>query len=277
MEISYVNSKGAVLYLDRKPYFTEKNELYDFSWSLGFAARPLHDGGRVVSRRRTNTVRSLTMYVYADTQEQFDQAMNDLSDVMTADVEEMSPGRLYIGEQYLSCFASAGEKTVSKDWPCCAKMTLSFFPQNPCWCTERTFSFSFGEVEEKEGLRYPKKYPYRYSSLSRAANIINDHYAPSPMIIKIFGPAKNPRLSVGGVPIGVDAELGEGEYAVIDQLERTIYKASATGERTNLFNRRLKNGNIFAYAPAGVSLIECTGELNIDVTLISQRSEPQWS
>ncbi len=277
MEISYVNSKGATLYLDRKPYFVEKSGLYDFSWSLGFAARPLYDGGRVVSRRRPNTVRELTMYVYADTQEQFCKAMNDLSEVMTTDVEELSPGRLYIGEQYLSCFVSAGEKTVSKDWPCCVKIKLSFFPQNPCWCTESTFSFKFGEQEDDVGLKYPKKYPYRYSSLSKAANIINDNCAPSPMIIRIFGPAENPRLSVGGVPMGVDVTLESGECAVIDQTERTIYKASTTGERTNLFNRRLKNGNIFAYAPAGVSLIECTGELNIDVTLIKQRSEPQWS
>ncbi len=277
MEITYVNSKGVELKLDRKPYYTEKSELYDFSWSLGFAARPLQDGGRVVSRRRQNNVRKLTLYVYGDSAEQFNEAMNKLADTLSADTEELSPGRLYIGGQYLSCFASAGEKTVSKDWPHCVKMTLSFFPQNPCWCTERTYSFNFRTETDIKGLKYPKKYPFRYTSLARHASLINDHYAPSPMIIRIFGPIENPRFSIDGTVIGLDVTLGKGESAVIDQTERTVYKYSATGEKTNLFNRRLKNGNIFSYAPKGTSLMECQGELNMDITLIKQRSEPRWS
>lgn len=277
MEIKYVNSKGVTLNLDKAPYFTEKSGLYDFTWSVGFASRPLYDGGRAVSRRRPNTVRELTLYVYGKNESDFNAAMNNLADTIAADVEELSCGRLYIGGQYLSCFITAGEKTVSKDWPFCVKMTLSVFPQNPCWCTEKKFSLSFKEEADENGLKYPKKYPYRYSFVTREANIINDHYAASPMIIKIFGPAENPRLYVGGTLMGVDVILAEGEYAVIDQTERTIYKMSSSGEKTNIFNSRLKNGNIFEYAPAGTSLIECAGELNIDVTLIKQRSEPLWS
>ncbi len=272
-----MNSKGAVLRLDEKPYFVEKSALYDFSWDIGFASNPLYDGGKAVSRRRSNTVRELTLYVYADNNTDFCNAMNALSDTMDVDVGELCPGRLYIGGQFLSCFVSRGEKTVSKDWPNCVKMTLSVFPQNPCWCTERTFSFSFRAETDEGGLKYPRKYPFRYSSLTREANIINDNYAPSPMIIKIFGPAENPRFSIGGSAMGFDVTVAEGEYAVIDQWERTMYKASATGEKTNIFNTRLKNGKAFSYAPAGVSLIECTGELNIDITLVKQRSEPQWS
>lgn len=277
MEITYVNSKGVTLCLDKKPYFTEKSELYDFSWTLGFAARPLRDGGRVVSRRRPNTVRQLTLYVYADSESEFNQAMNRLSDTLTEDVEALSPGRLYVGGQYLCCYASAGEKTVSKDWPHCVKMTLSFFPQNPCWCTERVFSFNFRTETDEGGHKYPKKYPCRYSSLTREANMLNDHYAPSPMMIRIFGPVENPRFSIGGAPMGLDVILGEGESAVIDQRERTICKISATGEKTNIFDCRLKNGNIFAFAPAGASLVECSGEMCMDITLIKQRGEPEWS
>lgn len=277
MEITYVNSKGVSLALDKKPYFTEKSGLYDFNWSIGFAPRPLYDGGKAVSRRRANTVRELTLYVYADNESEFNKAMNTLADVISEDIDELRAGRLYLGGQYLSCYISAGEKTVSKDWPCCIKMTLSVFPQNPCWCTERKFSLSVKSESDDGGLKYPKKYPYRYSSLTREATIVNDHYAPSPMIIKIFGPAENPRFSIGGAAMGLDVTLAQGEYAVIDQTERTIYKFSEIGEKTNIFNNRLKNGNIFKYAPAGASLIECTGDLNIDVTVVRQRSEPLWS
>ncbi len=277
MEITYVNSKGTVLHLDRKPYFTEKSELYDFSWNLGFASRPLNEGGKVVSRRRTSVQRKLTLYVYADNEVQFNEAMNALSDTMAQDMESLTPGRLYVGEQYLCCYASAGEKTVSKDWPYCVKLTLSFFPQNPCWCTERKFSFSFRTEKDEEGHKYPKKYPYRYSSLTREESLQNDHYARSPMIIRIFGPAENPRFSVGGAAMGLDVILAEGESAVIDQTERTVYKISATGEKTNIFDCRLKNGNIFTFAPAGASLVECAGEIGMDITLIKQRSEPEWN
>lgn len=277
MDISYVNSAGVKLSLDHAPYFTEKSDLYDFSWNIGFASSPLRDGGKAVSRRRPNNVREMTLYVYADTKEEFDKAMNTLADVISVDVEELSPGRLYAGGQYLSCFISAGEKTLSKDWPYCVKMTLSVFPQNPCWCTERKFSLNFRTETDERGLKYPAKYAYRYSSLTREANIVNDHYAASPMIIRIFGPAENPGFYIGGVAMGLDITLAQGEQAVIDQTERSIYKISALGERTNIFNNRLKNGNIFTYAPTGVSLIECSDELNMDITLIKQRSEPQWS
>lgn len=277
MNISYVNSAGVRLSLDEAPYFTEKSDLYDFTWNIGFASSPMRDGGKAVSRRRPNNVRELTLYVYGNCKAEFDDAMNRLADVFSADVEGLQPGRLYVGGQYLSCFISAGEKTVSKDWPYCVKMTLSVFPQNPCWCTERTFSLSFRTETDERGLKYPAKYPYRYSSLTREANIINDHYASSPMIIRIFGPAENPRFYIGGAAMGLDITLAEGEHAVIDQTERSIYKIAATGERTNIFNSRLKNGNIFTYAPPGVSLIECSEELNMDITLVKQRSEPQWS
>lgn len=277
MDIKYINSKGVTLELDKKPYFVEKSGLYDFSWTLGYASRPLYDGGKVISRRRPNTVRELIVYVYADSDADFNNAVNSLADAIATDVEALSPGKLYVGSQYLSCFVSAGEKEISKDWRHCIRMTLSVFPQNPCWCSERAFTFTFSTESDENGLKYPKKYPYGYSSLTRNAAVVNDHYAPSPMIIKISGPCENPRFSIGGKAMGMDVTLAEGEYAVIDQVERTITKTSAQGEKINIFNSRLKNGSIFSYAPSGTSFIECGKELNISVTLVKQRSEPLWS
>lgn len=277
MEIYYLSASGERLYLNRPPYYIKESELFDFNWSLSVAQKPLGDGGRVLSRRRASNERKIRLYVYADNDADMAKAVNDLHRITDADTYALTHGRLYVGNEYLTCFVTASKKELDSDWRDCMCVTLTVMPDVPCWQMERCFSFSSAAEEDTGGAKYPFRYPKRYSVSSKTTVIVNDHYAESPMVIKLYGPCEDPRFSVNGVLMGLDVTLTEGQYAIIDQREKTIVLVSDTGEKTNIFDSRLKNGNIFTYAPAGPSVLECDDGLGMDVTVIRQRSEPEWS
>lgn len=277
MEISYVSSTGEKLVLTEKPYFIEKSQLYDFKWSLALASRPMGDGGRIVSRRRESYEKTIDMYIYAENARELAKAVNKLADVTGGDVEKLTPGRLYAGEQYLPCYISAGEKEVDGDWELCVRCRLTVMPENPCWHSERRFIFSAQAQADENGHKYPSKYPRRYTFFSSSETVMNDHCAESPAVIKIYGPAENPRFTLAGREMGLNVTLLDGEYAVIDQINRTVTKTDAQGDKTGIFDKRLKNGAAFLPLPAGACTVECSQSLNMEITVVKQRSEPEWS
>jgi len=96
------------------------------------------------------------------------------------------------------------------------------------------------------------------------------------MRIVFYGPASDPKIYFGDIAIGLDVELSAGEYAVINQLTREVYKVSSDGVKTNCFNNRYKAQSIFTTLPSGTHKLTASIGLTADVYVIEQRSEPRW-
>ena len=275
--IYYENSQGDAVRLDTPPYVTLGGEHFDSGWKMTTSSRPGRDGGRLISRKRQSDEKKLRVAVMAETARELADALERMSDVFAADVEALRPGRLWVGERYLRCYCLSEARGLSSDFTGIAEVTLTLLAENPVWCSEELFTFEGGTITDNGGHKLPYNYPYKYSNSRDIMMVVNRSSVGQPMRIKFCGPSMSPSILIGGKLIGLETELFESEYAVIDQQTREIYKICADGERVNLFDRRVKNGQTFAYAPPGHNTVDISGGGGVEVTLITQRGAPRWS
>jgi hypothetical protein len=187
-------------------------------------------------------------------------------------------GKLWLDGQYLSCYmgveSEIEEMTAGFHF---AVKRLSVLAVDPFWCTEVTQRFlAGGSAPIAGGKKYNLRYPYRFGTGYSNKTLYNNHYTASPCIITIYGPAVNPSIQIAGRQYGVNVTLQEGQRLEINQKSQTIVKIDADGTQANCFNDRVKTSDIFANVPFGPVSVQYAGEWDFEITMIYQRSEPQW-
>lgn len=277
-KIHYENSAGLVLRLDQPPLVVTSSRLFDTTWKLTRSQRPLGEGGSLLARRRPADERTMTVQAVSDSSAELAAALIRMSDIFDYDVAAGTSGKLWVNGSYLRCWCSGSVKELSCDFPDRAQLTVTVCPEQPAWCTERSYRIVGGDtVSDPDGHCYPYRYPYRYGTTRRSVSLVNTHFAPAPMRITLYGPALEPRVYVGGSCIGVNSPLYEGERVTIDQQNKIITRTGTDGQTVNCFGDRIKNGQTFDYAPSGSTVVDLYSQtLGVDIVLIEQRSEPSW-
>lgn len=277
-EACYENSSGQRLCLSESPVVITGGDLFDSVWKLSGSNRPLSEGSRLIARRRPCSEREVRLYVAASSPQELSQILEELSQLFDYDIQNEASGRLWINGRYLRCWCSTSRKELSTDFTSTAKLTIKITPEYPTWHTDRVYQLLVSQSDDpQDGHSYEYSYPKRYGSTMVSMPICNTGITPAPMKIAFCGPAQNPRVFLSGNEIGVDTTLGENEYAVIDQLERSVYCLAKDGSRTNCFDSRVKNGRCFEYVSPGNTMVELSGAVGVKITVTEQRSEPQWS
>ncbi len=277
--IYYENGQGTQIRLDGKNIRVKESDLRDFSWNYSLTNKPSGYGSRINRFMRPASEKSLGVVVRGNSREECISTLNALHAATEADITRGKPGRLWLDGQYLICFLGVAS-TVNK-WTGgfhFLEKTLSVLAVYPFWYTEVTQAFRAGEIDASPyGKRYRGRYPYQYGTGYANKTLYNDHHSETPAIITIYGPCEDPQIYIAGNLYGLaDVGAGEGERIVIDQLERTIYRVAIDGEKTNLFDYRVKTHDIFVPIPSGDVSVQFSGEFGFDVTLMQQRSEPKW-
>lgn len=258
----YQNSAGEILRFDGRnnvPYLIQTSAMFDYQWSMTTYDRARRDGGRAVFARRAVQDKSLVLDVFADTQEAHNAALNRLHDVLDYDVCNLTPGRLYINNQYIECFAYVSVKTLDRDWTEYSVVGLTFKVISPAWTKDETCTLAAGTA-------------------SAAFN--NTGAGTAPMIMTIHGPCRNPVVTVGGNSYGVNVTLAAGDTVVIHQPNKTV-KSTISDVTGNAFNKRRKDMDVFQPAPTGTLTVTRTDDngsaaFAVAVTFLIQRSEPRW-
>lgn len=271
----YENSRGEVLRLDRLPFVLRSGDIFDAEWRFTKGIRPLGEGGRLLAAKRSDKEKSFTVSIAADTANQLSAHLERMSAIFDCDVAALQAGRLWINGQYMTCWCSARVKELSCDFVTNASVRVVVHPETPVWCRE--VSCRIAQNKSNGGHSYPYSYPYRYGDSRSAARIVNSHFAPCPMRITFHGPAQEPAVYINGGRVGVNISLAEDESAVIDQRSGEVYMVNRSGEKTNCFDARTKNGLVFRYAPSGESIVVLDNGTDADIVLIEQRSEPTWT
>lgn len=274
----YENSRGEVLRLDEAPIVAQSGGLFDYQWQMNTADRAAGDGGSAVIARRPVQEKSVTVDVFADTQEEHNAAMNRLHDVLDYDVGQLTPGKLWVNDQYIRCFAYASVKSMDRDWSSYTAVRLTLKVVSPAWVAEESVvvhpsgSVQSGAAEKK----YMGKYPYKYAEDGAAYRYVNRSGGRAPMVIRFFGPCSNPSVFIGGNEYAMNTDIAAGEYAVIDQRDKRVFRVAADGTKSNLFDARKKSVDNFLYAPTGSLQILPGGDFTCEVIFLTQRSEPKW-
>lgn len=271
----YVSSSGNIVDLSRRPYIlTEDSELRNYKWEYtdnGIALTGIKRGVGIAEK-------NFNVFIYATSYSAASSEKNEICNIFESDVAKEKFGRLYIGDYYLNCFIVSSEKSgwsVNK-----MRMTVGFtlVTDNPIWCKETTtafkheayFSQNSGEID------YPYNYPYNYTAVATPI-LINPSVADAGFAIRIYGPCVNPNITIAENAYAILTTLSENEQVIItsNNKEKTVV-LSSYGTESNIFSFRDRTCNNFKKIPPGENIISWNHSFDFDVTIISERSEPEW-
>jgi len=276
MTIKYVNSLGVEVDLTAPPYMALGGELFDFDWTLNVAARSTGIGGRVNSFVSGVADKQLPVQIWAHSREEYAAAVNTLHDVFAADRLAKKPGRLYVGDSYVTAYARASQKTEWYDGVDYMLNVVTFAIESGYWCSEITQEFNVFQEAGADSFKFPGRFPCKFCASGGVATLINANSYAMPARIVAYGPAVNPSFLINTAQYIVNTELIEGERIVIDQLAGTVYKVTTSGEIINEFNNRGKDPSVFEPIPAGENTVYYSGNFPFEITILAQRSEPLW-
>lgn len=281
MEVKYTNSAGqtVILYGDGLTYI-DIMDLHEWEWSYSLSNRITGMGGDASDFARFPRTFDLELRMRGMNREEFLNRVNTLHDITEADMISGDPGRLYVDDQYLTCYlAVAGKKPNHLKNSNFMTRTVTVLAVEPYWCTpvQVTINPATDQPTNENGKKFNLKYAYRYGTSVSGTTIINNHYSAAPAVMQFFGPVANPSITIAGVTYGVDVTLTATDRLVIDQIKHKIYTVSETGVKTSVFNSRNKQFDIFTPIPVGSNNILYSGDFKVQITMIQQRSELRWT
>ena len=281
--LRYVNANNMTVQLnDESSSWTRLDTLRSYKWDYATTQRPSGAGGKASGFGRWPKEATIKTSITCTTREALNEWQNSLQSVTEPDVLNETPGRLYIDDQYMTCYIVAAETEEYNLPGCFAIVKYTVLAVEPYWCTEVSYMFGTYDNEEIDttGKKYNLRYPYRYGTGLAQTTINNKHYAACPAIITMYGntpTVTNPYVTINNIIRQVNVSLLGTERVVINQLEHTIYKVNSSGAKSNVFNSRNKNFDIFAEIPAGEVQFSYPGTFKVEITLIQQRSMPKWT
>lgn len=201
---------------------------------------------------------------------------NNIINMVEKDIRNLKSGKLVYGEWYLPGYFSAVELKTIYNRGKKLILELEYTPDNKYWLKNKSYVFSKDEYADSEIDDYTYDFPYGYSSILNMREIINDSSADCNHVIRIHGPAVNPSVVIGDRQFKVNVELYTNEYLEINTLDKSVIKTNAKGEKINTYSLKDKDNYIYEKIAIGNNSILITPECDVEVTLLLERSEPEW-
>lgn len=263
-KMRYVNHLNEEVVLGVDGIIIGANDIRNYEWSYNTQFN------RISSFYQKSKKSSIPFVVYGG----MDKA-NRMFEVFEKDVLNKRAGRLYIGDYYISGYFFASNKTSYLNG--IVKGKLSFISEQSMWIKEMKYVYRLNDEKLQQGKGYDYGYPYDYASGINVQSLFNTSFVPASAIITIYGAVENPMLYIAGHLYNVECELKSNEYLVINGYEKTIYKINAKGEKINLFANRNIESYIFEKVPVGQQKVTIGSDFDYDITIMLERSEPEWT
>lgn len=239
------------------------NNLRDYEWDFSTQFN------KISSFYRKSAKKKIPFIIYG-TKEQ----ASHIFEIFEKDVLNKKAGRIYIGEYYLRGYIVASNKRAYADGIITGDLT--FIAEDSMWIKPVTYVYTMHDVSLQDGQGYAYDFPYDYSSSANVQNLHNTSFMPCSAIINIYGEIVNPALVIAGHTYKVNVTVGAGERLTIDGYNKEIYKVNSQGAKTNVFANRDTTSYIFEKVPTGEQKIAQVGTFDYDITLMLERSEPEW-
>lgn len=264
--IRYENHLGETIRFDgTENIIAAHSDLRD--WSLVF------DGDKFTFDETVEKSVPLKIFGTAD---KVKATRNRLFEIVNADTTAGEYGHLWFDDYYMLCYIAESKKSrYMADY---GTITVKIWTDNPYWIKETTLEFRKTGVVES-GLKYNRKYNYQYTDYSFNQTVTNEALSPAPFRMKIYGAASSPDVAIGNQHYQVNTSLLANQYLTLTAIdkEKTIILTDQYGGKTNLFNNRNKNYDVFAPIPNGTFAVTWDGTFDFDLTVLDRRSEPPWT
>lgn len=267
MKVYYKNHFGETIDLKQYPYHLLSGDLLDYEWET------ISSGGRISGFGKEIVEIALKFEIFAK-KEEYHRALDRVTEIFEKDILAVTPGKLYINDQYIQCYITSSKKT---EWESdiLAVTELTLVTDYPYWIKEETVHFEPISEEADNNKEYPYRYPYRYTNGFSNRTLYNDHYVASDFRMIIFGPVSAPAVFISEHLYQVNILLEAGEYLTIDSAKGTITVTENAGKQKNVFNNRNKIQDIFCKIPQGMNKVKWNGKFGFDIILLKERSQPK--
>ena len=138
---------------------------------------------------------------------------DSLYEIPIVDVESFEAGKIHVGSWYRYGFINSQDIEAWRDSSGMAKFTVDVtFTEDGYWRRDTTSSYNTGiETITTDGLNFPFDFPFNFGGQSSARTIENNNFTASDVMIRSYGPAENPRITMGNNTYGVDMSISTGE------------------------------------------------------------------
>lgn len=253
--------------------YMNENDLRDYSWKYDTRSNRISRFSQGVITRK------IPLIVNCASDDEAIAVKNRLMELAEADIEAVLPGKIYIGDYYTNGWITASKKSDYLINKRLCKIDLTLTCDDPAWYREQKYVFlqDMGNISLGGGTDYPYDYPYDYAASMLGQTIVCNSVGSNAFKILIYGEVTNPSVTIGGHSYTVEGTVGKGETLLIDSLNKTITLTTATGNKVNWFDKRVRESYIFEPIPPGQHIAAWTGSFGFDLTVIQKRSEPKWT
>lgn len=271
MILFYESSNGQAFDLKVGQIRTRTANFHDYSWTPKTIEQKY--GQKVYSFEKGAVNYTALMSVFGSIDDR-KRWLNILHAAFDADIASMTPGRIVHGEYSIGCYITTSSTFYEDPF---TQNEINIFCPYPFWRKALPYHLTNREGQSDYAyLDYPIGYDYDYKALLPGyGNIKNEAVNPCDWEMTVKGPVTDPIISIDGRAIGVYATIGAGETLVISSQDKTAKKYGPVGE-VNLFNNRIKQGQMFERITSGVHSVLWSGNFDVDLTLFAERSEPPW-
>ncbi len=210
--------------------------------------------------------------------------LDSMRAMFDADLLNRTPGTLTVnGEWSHRCYLTASEPDETSPSTVTAQLTIVLL--DGVWRRDAdTIQCVVHQGDSgNTWLDLPFDLPFDLQAPRMSASVTNTLPYGVKWRMIVYGPASNPRVSIGGNEIMVDVLVPDGGYLTIDAIARTVVLTAANGDVTNVFGkarRGIGQGSgtyVFEPIAPGTSVIEWDGSFGFDLTPVEERSVPPWS
>lgn len=267
-QMKFVNHIGEVIEFGKDCILINENDFRNYQWEYET------QNERIKSFNKKITQKTLPIIVLG---KESKKAADKLFEVIEKDVIENKPGKMYIGNYYISGFFY-GKNNSDYTQKNTIIISLKFITTESVWVKEeRKRFYPQTEPYALSGLDFPTDFSFDFASNDAGTALWNiDHYAPSHFEMIIYGPCVNPRVLVNGYSYQIFTELESNDYLILDSKNHTVTKYLANGTTANLYNSRQFTPSVFEKIPGGQLTLNWSGAFGFDIILFVERSEPKW-
>lgn len=271
-KMTYTNHLNQTIEFGSNGVFLNECDVRDYAWEYDSTNQRISNFRKGVVKKKANIV------IVADTDAQGVYLKNRIFEILEQDILEEKKGRLQIGDYYYPCYIASSKKSdylLHKNY---VINEVEIISDNSNWFKETLFQLKSDQNDDNTDLKsYPYGFPYGYTNFVSSGNIMNGFFTASDFIMRFYGGVTNPAIAIAGHLYQLNVALNDREYAEINSRDKTITLFKKNGNTENIFWMADKSSYIFEKIPVGSSVIVWNGSFDVDITLLYERSEPEWT
>lgn len=160
VKVYYKNSAGSVIDLASKNYKMHKaTDLLSYRWSWSNSEYI----NKIESFSMEYAEKSIMISIMAANREEYAKALDAISDAFEYDVKMLSPGKLYVGDYYLSCYIISADQSQFNPHRLRTDKTYGILAESGQWLKEAEYDLSvLTELEDEADLALKSAHIFNY-------------------------------------------------------------------------------------------------------------------